>query len=313
MGKNKKKHDQKKSRKADHGAKKREAEASLPQVNGSVREALRCPAGEVAVADIDTTATPLFPGKGKLDAPKALAALEPRLDDLQERLYASGRTEGQPAKNVLLVLQGMDTSGKGGVVRHVIGMCDPQGVHIHAFKSPTAAEKRHDFLWRIHKALPEPGMIGIFDRSHYEDVLIQRVEQMAPADEIESRYAAINEFEQELAANGTAVIKCFLAISRDEQKQRLLERLDDPTKYWKYNPGDVDARLKWDAYMEAYGIALQRCNTETAPWFIVPADRKWYRNWAISRILIETLESMDLTWPPATFDINVERARVEAS
>jgi len=273
------------------------------------------------VASFNTAATPLFAGHGKKDAADADAAVEAVLVDLQERLFANAHVDdtttpgaaSKPAGSVLLVLQGMDTAGKGGVVKHVIGMVDPQGVSIRAFKAPTAEERAHDFLWRVRNALPTPGMIGIFDRSHYEDVLIQRVESMAPAEEIEARYGLINDFEREVSESGTRIIKCFLNVSKETQKKRLTARLDDPTKYWKYNPGDLAVRSKWADYMVAYGLALTRCNQDFAPWYVIPSDHKWYRNWAIAQILLETLQDMDLTWPKPTFSVAAEKARVKAS
>ena len=182
------------------------------------------------------------------------------------------------------------------MIRHVIGMVDPQGVHIKSFKAPTEEERAQDFLWRIRRALPSPGKIGIFDRSHYEDVLIQRVESMASPDEIERRYEAINEFEAELVGSGITVVKCFLNVSKATQRERLLARLDNPDKYYKYNTSDVDTALKYDDYMAAYSIAMTRCNTAAAPWYVIPADRKWYRNWAIAHVLLETLEGLRLGW-----------------
>jgi len=278
----------------------------------TLRQALRCPRGPVDVErDFDPRAAPLFPGAGKRDAAAQNALVEPVLDELQERLYAQSRTDPAHAQRVLLVLQGMDTAGKGGVIRHAIGLVDPQGVSIHAFKAPTPQERRHDFLWRVRRALPEPGQIGIFDRSHYEDVLIQRVEQMAPAETIEARYAQINDFEAEVAGEGVRIVKCFLNVSKRAQKKRLAQRLDPSgTKYWKYNPDDLATRAKWDDYMRAYGLVLERCNEDCAPWYVIPADRKWYRNWAVARLLAETLAGMNLTWPPATFDADAERGRV---
>ncbi|MFA6298672.1 MAG: PPK2 family polyphosphate kinase, partial [Nocardioides sp.] len=171
-------------------------------------------------------------------------------------------------------------------------------------------ELGHDFLWRIKRALPEPGHIGVFDRSHYEDVLIARVHQLAPAAEIERRYGAINDFEAELVASGTVVLKCMLHISADEQKERLLARLDDPGKHWKFNPGDVDERAHWAAYQRAYEIALERTNTEIAPWHVVPSDRKWSRNLTVARLLNERLQQMAPVWPTADFDVEEQRARL---
>ncbi|MCD4535605.1 polyphosphate kinase 2 family protein [Nocardioides sp. cx-169] len=273
----------------------------------TVEPLVRLPPGPVSLKDIPTDATPGFDGD-KEAGEAALAALAPELADVQERLFAE-RTTGSP-RRLLLILQGMDTSGKGGVLRHTVGVVDPQGVQITAFKAPTAEELRHDFLWRIRQALPEPGHIGVFDRSHYEDVLIGRVHQLADADEIERRYDAINEFEQELVAAGTVVLKCMLHISAAEQKERLLARLDNPAKYWKFSPGDVDERAHWVAYREAYEVALERTNTEVAPWHVVPSDRKWFRNLTIARLLHEKLLQMAPTWPPADFDVEEQRARL---
>ena len=272
-------------------------------------DVLRVPPGPVDLSDYDTDAAPGFDGK-KSDGEKKLAKLGPQLLDLQTKLYA--QRDAPDARRLLLVLQGMDTSGKGGVLKHTVGLVDPVGVKITSFKAPTEEERAHDFLWRIEKAVPAPGYLGVFDRSHYEDVLIQRVHAMVPAEEIERRYGAINEFERRLVDDGTVIIKCMLHISPAEQKRRLLARLDDPTKYWKYNPGDVDERQRWADYAEAYEIALERTNTEVAPWFIVPSDKKWYRNYAIGKLLKNGLESMDLEWPKAHFDIEAERARLAA-
>lgn len=278
----------------------------------SLHELLRLPQGPVDVASLDSRATPGYPGKGKVDAPAQSELVGQRLDELQERLCANGR-EHEDAPSVLVVLQGMDTSGKGGVIRHAIGMVDPQGIALKAFKKPTKEELSHSFLWRIRKALPGPGMIGIFDRSQYEDVLAVRVEGLVPVEEWERRYEQINKFEADLAASGTKIIKCFLNVSREEQGARLAERLANPEKHWKYNPGDIDARKKWPAYMEAYADLLERCNTDPAPWHVVPADRKWYRNWAVAQLLLERLEEMELSWPVADFDVAKEKARLARS
>ncbi|MFX4270834.1 polyphosphate kinase 2 family protein [Propionibacteriaceae bacterium Y1685] len=281
--------------------------------NTSLTDQLRVPKGKVDLSDLDPRATPGYPGNGKKDAAERTLSLQPELSDLQERLYAAGRAGDPDAKRVLVILQGMDTSGKGGVIRHAIGMVDPQGVQLKAFKAPTAAEKRHDYLWRIRKAVPSPGMIGIFDRSQYEDVLTVRVNKMVPAATWRKRFAEINAFESELVDQGTTVIKCFLHVSRDKQKERLAERLADPEKYWKYNPGDVDERVKWDAYQTAYADVLTRCNTEAAPWFVIPSDRKWYRNWAVAQLLTEHLRALDLGWPEADFDVEAEKERLAQS
>jgi PPK2 family polyphosphate:nucleotide phosphotransferase len=274
-----------------------------------VSDLLRVPAGEVDLTAIDTRATPGFDG-GKAGAERAAPALGERLATRQEQLYAEGRTGG--SRSVLLVMQGMDTSGKGGTVKHVVGQLDPGGVHVASFGKPTAQELAHDFLWRIRAQLPRPGKLGVFDRSHYEDVVTVRVLGLVDEDTWTRRHDVVNRFEEELVAGGTHIVKCFLHISREEQKERLLARLDDPTKHWKFNPDDLDNRARWDEYMAAYGDAIERCNTELAPWHVVPADRKWYRNWAITNLLLEELDAMGLRWPEATFDVAAERARLLA-
>jgi PPK2 family polyphosphate:nucleotide phosphotransferase len=269
--------------------------------------ALHVPSGPVDLSAYDTDVTPGV-DSNKEKGKHALFLLGDELSELQERLFAQGRS-GSP-RRILLVLQGMDTSGKGGVLRHTVGLVDPQGVRITSFKAPTEEERAHDFLWRIRRALPDRGFIGVFDRSHYEDVLIGRVHQLAPPEEIERRYDAINDFERELTDAGTTIVKCMLHISPGEQRKRLLARLAKPTKYWKYNAADVDERALWSDYQRAYEIAIERTNTEHAPWHVVPSDRKWYRNLAIGELLMETLEVMDLDWPPAAFDVDAERARL---
>ncbi len=274
---------------------------------------LRVPQGPVSLADFDTRATPGYPGVGKDDAAAQIAALEPELSDLQERLYAHGRTDPEDARSVLVVLQGMDTSGKGGVIRKAIGLVDPQGVQLTSFKAPTKEELSHHYLWRIRRALPTGGMIGIFDRSHYEDVLVVRVESLVPEATWSKRYDELNAFEEKVAASGTRIIKCMLHVSFEEQLARLKARLDDPTKHWKYNPGDLDARAQWPAYMEAYEAALERCNTDVAPWHVIPADRKWYRNWAVAELLREALDDFDIEWPKADFDVEAEKRRLASA
>jgi len=290
---------------------KKKSKAPAAEVQ-PLTELLRLPAGAVDLAALDPRATTGFPGV-KEDAPNLTAALGPVLGDLQERLFAAGRVADPEAKKVLVVLQGMDTSGKGGVIRHAIGMVDPQGVKIKAFKAPTKVELSHPYLWRIERELPPLGTIGIFDRSQYEDVLTVRVNGLVPEAVWSQRYDEINAWEAELVESGTVVIKCFLHISPEEQKARLQARLDDPTKYWKYNPGDLAERAKWPAYTEAYEAALEKCSTQHAPWFVIPSDRKWYRNWAVAQLLAEHLQTLDLHWPAATFDVEVEKVRLAAS
>jgi len=250
----------------------------------------------------------------------AMTDLATPLADLQERLWAAS-TAGD-RRRVLLVLQGMDTSGKGGTVKHVIGLFNPSGCRVHAFKAPTPRELRHHFLRRIKTALPQAGELGILDRSlpharlrsrggtPIEDVLIARVRALAPAAEIERRYDEINRFEKALTGDGVTVIKCFLHISYDEQRDRLLKRLDRPDKHWKFNVSDIDERALWPAYQQAYELALERCSTPHAPWYVVPADRKWYRNWAVSRLLLEHLSELDPRYPKADFDVEEARRRL---
>lgn len=268
---------------------------------------LRLPEGPVRLSEHDTAATAGYSGE-KADAEASLAAIGVELADLQERLWAR-RTVGDE-RRVLLVLQGMDTSGKGGVIRKALGLVDPQGLQITAFKAPTEEELQHDFLWRIRKALPVPGHIGVFDRSHYEDVLAARVRGLVDPEELERRYDAIVEFERELVHQGVTVVKCFLHMSAEEQGERLLKRLDNPDKHWKYAPSDVDDRSLWSSYQEAYEVALERTNHHAAPWHLVPADRKWLRNLAVAALLRDTLALMGLEWPRADFDVEAERRRL---
>lgn len=290
--------------------KKKSTAKSGKHASQSLTQLLRLPSGPVDLATLDTAATAGYPGKGKQDAPQLTQALAPEISDLQERLYANGRAAPEQAPSVLVLLQGMDTSGKGGVIRHAMGMVDPQGIQLTSFKAPTDEERKHHYLWRIRRALPDPGMIGIFDRSQYEDVLVVRVEQLVPVSEWNKRYDEINALEKKISDEGTTIIKCFLHVSFEEQKARLADRLKSPEKYWKYNPKDIDARAKWPAYQQAYADALERCNTEHAPWFVIPSDRKWYRNWAVAQLLREHLVGLDLGWPEATFDVAAEKARV---
>ncbi len=263
------------------------------------------------LADVDTNAHPGFDGD-KVAGQAALAEGAAVLNRLQEQLFANNVVNGDE-RRVLLVLQAMDSAGKGGIVNHVMGAVDPQGVHLAAFKKPTAEELQHDFLWRIHKQVPAAGQIGVFDRSHYEDVLIGRVRELAPPDEIERRYGAINDFEEELARTGTSIVKVMLHLSKDEQRERLADRLARPDKHWKFNPGDIDERARWDDYQEAYQLVFERTATADAPWFVVPADRKWYARLAVQHLVIDALERMDLDWPKADYDVAEQQRRLAAS
>ncbi|MFI2563090.1 polyphosphate kinase 2 family protein [Paenarthrobacter sp. NPDC018779] len=275
----------------------------------SPAEVLRVDSG-FTLAGVDPESTPGYSGN-KVDGKALLGAQDARLTELQEQLFASGKF-GSP-KRLLLILQAMDTAGKGGAVSHVVGAMDPQGVHLTAFKAPTEEEKAHDFLWRIEKQVPAAGMVGVFDRSHYEDVLIHRVHGWADAEELERRYAAINDFEARLAEQGTTIVKVMLNISKDEQKRRLIARLDDPTKHWKYSRGDLTERAFWDDYMDAYSVAFEKTSTDVAPWHVVPANKKWYARIAVQELLLEALRGMSLDWPKAEFDVAAERALVVES
>lgn len=267
------------------------------------------PGFELVTAPTDTH--PGFDGN-KAAGAAALAEGALVLADLQERLFANHQM-GDDGRRVLLVLQAMDTAGKGGIIKHVMGSVDPQGVQLAAFKKPTEEELAHDFLWRIRKEAPEAGKIGVFDRSHYEDVLIGRVRELAPPEEIERRYSAINEFEAELVDAGTTIIKVMLHISASEQKVRLLDRLDRPEKNWKFNPGDIEERMLWPKYQDAYQVVFDRTSTPIAPWYVIPADRKWYARLAVQHLLVDALEAMNLEWPTADYDVEAEKARLLAA
>ncbi|BCI51430.1 polyphosphate kinase [Mycolicibacterium litorale] len=259
------------------------------------------------VADIDTSATPGFRGS-KADAPVLQAERSVRLGQLQEKLYANSRAGD--TRSVLLILQGMDTAGKGGIVKHVVGAANPQGIQYTSFGKPTEEELAHHYLWRIRKALPTPGHIGVFDRSHYEDVLIVRVHDLVPPDVWGARYDEINAFERELVDSGVTLVKVAMFVSLQEQKRRLAERLERPDKYWKYNPADIDERLLWPKYEQAYQAVLDRTSTDHAPWYVVPCDRKWYSRLAITELLIEALKGLNMSWPPPDFDVEAEKRRL---
>lgn len=267
----------------------------------SIISALQVKPGErINLKDRDPRDTSLF---GEEEETKSsTAALARDIDVLQDRLYAEG------SRALLVILQGTDTSGKDGTIRSVFNSTGPLGVSVHAFGPPSKIEMEHDYLWRVHAVCPRRGTIGIFNRSHYEDVLVAKVRKLAPHDAIEQRYDQINAFEKMLVENGTSILKFMLHISKDKQKERLQERLDDPKKHWKFNPSDLDDRQYWDEYQEAYETMLHRCSTEHAPWHVIPADRKWVRNAAIAAIVKATLEAMDpqypkVDWEPGSFVI----------
>ncbi|WP_194826922.1 PPK2 family polyphosphate kinase [Nocardia sp. XZ_19_231] len=262
------------------------------------------------VADLDPSSTPGFTGD-KRSGKELLAERATVLSVLQEKLFAHGRTGGQ--HSVLLILQGMDTAGKGGIVRHVIGSVDPQGVDHASFGVPTELEKQHDFLWRIRNKLPAHGQVGVFDRSHHEDVLVVRVHELVPQAEWEQRYDQINAFEKEVADTGTTIVKVAMFVSLDEQKRRLRERLERPDKYWKFNPSDITERAYWPEYQKAYQAVLDRTDTEYAPWYVLPSDNKWYARLAVTELLIAALAQLKLDWPPADFDIAEQLRRLDES
>jgi len=243
----------------------------------------------------------LFADREAAEAKRAEDVAE--IDRLQDRLWA------ERTRALLVVLQGIDTSGKDGAVRGVFNACGPLGVCVTAFGRPTDEELAHDYLWRVHGAVPKKGMIGVFNRSHYEDVLVGKVRKLAPAQAIEQRYDQINAFERHLSENGTVILKFMLHISKDEQRQRLQERLDDPTKHWKFNPSDLDDRALWKDYQAAYEAAVTRCSSAHAPWRVIPADKKWRRNTIIAAIVRGTLEAMSPAypkpdWKPSDFTVS---------
>lgn len=281
----------------------------------TVEEARRLAVGPgFRMSEIDPASTPGVP-EGDADAlDEAFHHFDDDLGRLHECLYANGRADTPGTGSVLLVLQGMDTSGKGGIIKHAIGsVMDVQGVNITAFGRPTEEEARHDFLWRVEPHLPAPGQISVFDRSYYEDVLVQRVKKMAPPEEIERRYGAIADFEAALAARGTRVVKVMAHISREFQAENLRERIENPEKRWKYDPGDIEDRALWGQYMEAYEVAFERTSTSVAPWYCVPSDNKKYCRTVVKTLLYDALSSLDLEWPRVDFDPEVELRRLAES
>jgi PPK2 family polyphosphate:nucleotide phosphotransferase len=271
----------------------------------AARDVLAFRAGSGTLADIDPAGRPL--AKDREAGPSKREAK--RLRELQERLWAESRSGGE--RSLLLVLQGIDTSGKGGVTQHVVGACGTIGVQYTAFGRPTPAERRHHFLWRVRKRVPTAGMIGVFDRSHYEDVLVPLVHRTIDSDAVETRYGQINAFEQELADQGVTVLKCFLHISYERQRKRLLKRLDRADKRWKFQESDLDERELWPRYQDAYQQMLANTDSDIAPWFVVPADHKGYRNWAVGRLLLETLEELAPRYPQPILDLPALRARLQ--
>ncbi len=278
----------------------------------SLRDRLGLPPGPVDLSRIDTHGKPSGP-KNKTEARGKREELGSELADLQERLWAEAKVKDS-RRRLLLILQGMDTSGKDGAIKRGLGGLNPKWVHAVGFEAPTKQELRHHFLWRIRRQVPEPGLIGVFDRSHYEDVLAARVRELVPEEEWRGRYEEINAFEHELADDGVTIVKVFLHISFDYQLERQLRRLDRPDKRWKFDPTDIEDRERWDGYRTAYEEALERCNTPWAPWYVVPADRKWYRMWAVGRLVLETLRELDPQFPTRPeLDLPALRERLERS
>jgi PPK2 family polyphosphate:nucleotide phosphotransferase len=285
----------------------------------SIRDLLHVtPGTTVHLGAIDPRSTPGLPDDRAVRrdpkdwARTDIAARLPHLAELQERLYASAKVAGD-RRRILLVLQAMDCGGKDGVITHVVGALNPSGVRVHSFGPPAPEERRHHFLWRIRKALPDAGYFGVFNRSHYEDVLVVRVHGLVRPEIWSRRYDEINRFEAGLSVDGYTIVKAMLHISPEEQAERLLARLDDPTKRWKYNPSDVEERARWNSYQRAYEAALTRCSTPAAPWYVVPADRKWYRDWAVTHLLTEVMDGMELRYPEPDLDLEAERKRVLAT
>ncbi len=263
----------------------------------SIGDRYRVPPGtNVTLADYDPNDTAEY--TDKKTARQALKRITRRLNELQYLLYAEDK------RGLLIVLQGMDASGKDGTIRHVMRGVNPQGTTVTSFKKPSDEEADHDFLWRIHKAVPRKGDFGIFNRSQYEDVLVVRVHNLVPKEEWSERYDQINAFEKNLSENGIVFLKFYLHISKDEQRKRFEARLADPTRHWKISPADFSERPHWDAYAEAFEAALTRCNTAWAPWYIIPANRKWFRNLAVGSAIVEKLESLDMNFPEPSFDVS---------
>ena len=275
-----------------------------------IKDALDLRAGKTfRLVDVDPTGTPGFDGS-KSDLEDRFKRYDDELYDLQERLFANGRAHADDAPSLLVVLQGMDTSGKGGAIRHVFSVFDPQGTKTVGFGKPTEEEMKHDFLWRIRKHDPVPGQVVAFDRSHYEDVLIQRVHEWGDEEEIDRRFEAIREYEQELAGKRVKILKVFLHISPEFQKENLIERTEREDKFWKYDPSDLEERGYWDKYMAAYEDAIRRTDELWAPWFVIPTDNKKYARMALKYLIVDALRHLNLSWPAPEFDPEAEKQRI---
>lgn len=260
------------------------------------------------LTDVDGGATPGFPGN-KVQGERFIAISSGEIARYQQLLYANG-TKGSP-RRMLIVLQGMDASGKGGIVRHVFSQTDPMGIHYHGFGAPTTEEQAHDYLWRVRRELPKPGWISLFDRSHYEDIVMPHIYGTFPEAVWRARYDQVNEFEHELVDSGCTIIKIFLVITKDKQKEHFLTRLSDPTKHWKFDVSDLDARARWDEYMDAWQEVFEKTSTPEAPWYLIPADNRWYSRAAVSELLRTSLRDMGLSWPPLNCDADAMRRRLD--
>jgi len=277
--------------------------------NSNAEDALRWKNG-TNIRSLNLDSAPGYLGT-KEQGEAALKLYDPELSELQEKLFACGKSGDNRA--VLLVIQGLDTAGKGGIVRHVIGMVDPQGIKLSSFGKPTKEEAEHHYLWRIENGLPKPGYIGVFDRSQYEQVLVVRTDNLEDEATWRAHYEEINQFEKEATERGIKIVKVALIVSKDEQKKRLQARLDHPNKYWKYNPNDLNTRAKFEEYLDAYQEMLDKTNTDYAPWYLIPADKKWYARLAVTQLLLDALRSMDLEWPAANFDLEEQKRIVSES
>jgi len=265
-------------------------------VSGALERYWVRPGSRVNLTKINSDEKTLFEGPGKTEFEPQFRQLQDQLQDLQKVLYAQNR------HRILVVMQAMDTGGKDGCIKHVFSQIDPQGIHVHAFKKPSEEELSHDFLWRVHAKVPRRGQLVIFNRSHYEDVIAVRVKNLFPEEVWKRRQRHILEFERMLAEEGTTIVKIYLHISKDEQKRRLEARLQNPKKHWKFNPDDLADRRHWDGFMSAYQETIEATSTEYAPWYVVPADRKWYRNLCVARIMLDTLQQLNMKLPGIEWD-----------
>ena len=265
-------------------------------VNGALERYRVEPGSKLNFDKVDCTEKFLFQGAHKEDFEPQFDELQDQLQHLQKLLYAQNK------HRVLVVMQAMDTGGKDGCIKHVFSRIDPQGIHVRSFKKPSEEELAHDFLWRVHAKVPSTGQLVIFNRSHYEDIIAVRVKKIFPDEVWKRRQRHVVEFERMLAEEGTVIVKIFLHISKDEQKRRLESRIQNPAKHWKFNPEDLADRARWNEFMDAYQDVISKTSTELAPWYVVPADRKWYRNLCVARIMVDTLKRLDMKFPEIDWD-----------